>query len=140
MLDLVNRDRAAHGDNPLTLYEPATRAGQAHAEDMLRRDYFDHLSPEGEDPGARLAHAQAGSARTWGENIWMLQSGTLNGRPVGIGNWIEVVDQAEENWMNSPGHRANLLNADFTQLGVGISYDAHRGEVRMVQVFFTPAR
>lgn len=140
LLGLVNEDRSAERARPLTLYAAATQAGQAHAEDMLYRDYFSHLSPEGATPGDRLAKANAGPASTWGENIWMFESGTLNGKHLPIEDWHGLVARAEDAWMHSPGHKKNILDDSFTHLGVGISYAEATGEVRMVQVFFTPAR
>lgn len=140
MLDLVNQDRVQNGVDRLGLYAPASQAAQAHAEDMLIRGYFAHESLEGSDPGDRLARAQAGPPRAWGENIWTYTAGKLNGVPQPIEDWRALVARAQNDWMNSSGHRANLLNPNFTNLGVGISYDPVKGEVLMVQVFFTPAQ
>ncbi len=133
MLDLVNRDRANNGYAGLSFYDPATAAAQAHAEDMLQRSYFDHTSPEGGDPGDRLVVAQAGPASTWGENIWKYWSNSQ-----ATIDWEAMVARAEDDWMHSPGHRANILNADFTHIGIGVSFDPTNGEIYMVQVFFTP--
>lgn len=138
LLALVNQDRAANGQAVLTLYEPASVAAQEHAEDMLRRGYFDHINPEGDGPGERLARAHAGPARFWAENIWSYRASSINGTPVPVNDWPGMLAHAEDDWMHSLGHRANLLNSTATSLGVGISYDATMGKARMVQVFFTP--
>ena len=73
--------------------------------DMGTRDYFDHYTPEGLGPGDRIDQAgYEGSA--WGENIaW--------GYP--------TPEAVVAGWMNSPGHRANILRDEYTHLGVGIS-------------------
>lgn len=80
---------------------------------MAARGYFDHTSPEGEGPGTRVAEAGY-SGRGWGENIAQ-----------GYGSAQAVVD----GWMNSPGHRANILNCDFNELGVGYAEGSSRGNV-----------
>jgi uncharacterized protein YkwD len=137
MLHLVNRDRTANGLSALDWYQPAAIAAQRHAEDMLQRDYFAHTSPEGGDVGQRLQAARAGAGRAWSENIWRFTSGTVNGIPVSVADWPDLVAKAQIDWMNSPGHRANILNSVYTHLGVGIAYDPVKGEVRITQVFFT---
>lgn len=104
VLDLVNEERTSRELPPLSWSEPAASAAYGHAVDMDVRNYFDHDSPEGRSPGDRLAAAGAGG-RGWGENIARGQ-----GSP-------ESVMAA---WMNSPGHRANILNASFRYLGVGV--------------------
>ncbi len=131
LLRLVNQDRQANGVGPLALYEPANQAAQNHAEDMILRGYFEHESPEGATPGDRLQQSRAGPAQTWGENIWMA-------RGLPVDDWNVILAKAEDDWIHSPGHRANLLNANFHNLGIGISYSPTAQEIRMVQVFFTP--
>lgn len=138
LVELVNRDRAGQGLAALQWHEAAALAAQAHAEDMLRNQYFSHTALDGSDVGQRLQVAGAGPARTWGENTWTYTSGSLNGQPVVVNDFRPLVEQAEVSWMNSPGHRANLLNDAFSHIGVGIAYSATAGEMRMVQVFLTP--
>lgn len=138
LVELVNRDRADQGLAALQWHEAAALAAQAHAEDMLRNQYFSHTALDGSDVGQRLQVAGAGPARAWGENIWTYTSGRLNGQPVVVNDFRPLVEQAEVSWMNSPGHRANLLNDAFSHIGVGIAYSATAGEMRMVQVFLTP--
>lgn len=138
LLELVNRDRTANGLAALAFSQEATLAAQRHAEDMLQRNYFAHDSPEGADFVRRLTLAGAGELRAGGENIWTYKSGSTNGVTDAITDWGAMVELAESSWMQSPGHRANILNGDFTHLGLGIAYDAEKGEVRMVQVFVTP--
>jgi uncharacterized protein YkwD len=105
---------------------------------MLLREFFDHINPEGEDPGNRLDRANAGSKHAWGENIWEYRSGTVNGAYQSVTDWAALVAQAEDNWMHSPPHRKNILSDAYTHLGAGISYDPAKGRATMVQVFFTP--
>ena len=106
VLNLVNAERAKEGLAPLTLNPTATAAAQLRAEELVT--LFSHTRPDGTTCFTALN--QAGVAyRTAGENIAAGQS---------TPEWVM------ESWMNSSGHRANILNAQFTQLGVGIYYNA----------------
>lgn len=104
VLSLVNAERAKAGCGPLTANATLARAAQAHSDDMAARDFFDHTNPDGADPGDRVT-ASGYPWSTYGENIAMGQ---------------RTPEQVMEAWMNSPGHRANILNCDFKELGVGI--------------------
>ncbi|WP_435971982.1 CAP domain-containing protein [Streptomyces sp. Qhu_M48] len=101
---LVNAERAKAGCGPLTANATLTRAAQGHSEDMAARDFFDHTNPDGAGPGERVT-AAGYPWSTYGENIAMGQS---------------TPEQVMDSWMNSPGHRANILNCDFKEIGVGI--------------------
>ncbi|MEU2503286.1 CAP domain-containing protein [Streptomyces sp. NPDC007863] len=107
VLSLVNAERAKAGCGPLTANATLARAAQAHSDDMAARDFFDHTNPDGADPGDRVT-AAGYPWSTYGENIAMGQ---------------RTPEQVMEAWMNSPGHRANILNCDFKELGVGIHDD-----------------
>ena len=103
VLELTNAERASAGCKPLTADSKLARAAGGHAEDMVERQYFSHTSPDGKGPGDRLA-AAGFSGRGWGENI---AAGQPTPKAVVVG------------WMNSSGHRANILNCAFNRLGVG---------------------
>lgn len=100
---LVNRRRAAHGLRALRFESHAARAAQRHTDDMVQRHYFSHVSPGGSDIADRV-NATGLRWRTVGENI-----------AVGQRTPARVVSD----WMRSPGHRANILDGEFTMLGVG---------------------
>lgn len=104
VLDLVNQERTSRGIEPVAWSEPAAAAAYAHSVDMDVRDFFDHDNPDGEGPGPRLARQGVGG-QGWGENIAMGQASAL------------TVMTA---WMNSPGHRANILDPGHRFLGVGV--------------------
>ncbi|MFE5793281.1 CAP domain-containing protein [Streptomyces sp. NPDC056503] len=104
VLSLVNAERAKAGCGPLTANATLARAAQGHSDDMAARDFFDHTNPDGADPGDRVT-AAGYPWSTYGENIAMGQ---------------RTPEQVMEAWMNSPGHRANILNCDFKELGVGV--------------------
>ena len=104
VLALVNQERAARQLAPLTWDDGCADAAYAHAVDMDVRGYFDHDSFDGKDPGDRLRAAGVSSSG-WGENIARGQ-----GSPQAVMN----------SWMNSDGHRANILNPSWRRLGVGV--------------------
>ncbi|MFH8407095.1 sigma-70 family RNA polymerase sigma factor [Streptomyces sp. NPDC018019] len=100
---LVNTERAKQGCAPVQNNGQLDTAARRHSQDMDARHYFDHTSPDGTDPGDRI---QAAGYRwsTYGENIARGQRSAA-----------EVM----KSWMNSPGHRANILNCDFREIGIG---------------------
>lgn len=105
VLALVNQERANVGCRPVTA-DPglATLAGDFSA-DMAERDFFAHTDPDGATPWDRAE--KAGIQDLGGENIARGQA-----------NAQSVMDA----WMNSPGHRANILNCDYKTLGVGAHF------------------
>lgn len=123
ILDLVNNERSASGCGALSLNGTLNAVADAHSEDMAANDYFDHTNQHGQSPFDRISAAgyQYGTA---GENI-----------AVGYRDAAAVM----EGWMNSPGHRRNILNCSFTQLGVGFAQaSGGRGSIYWTQVFATP--
>ena len=103
VLDLVNNERAKNGLSALEWSSELAVVARAHSQDMLERGFFSHTNPDGQSPFDRMRAAGI-SYRTAGENI-----------AAGQRTPAEVV----EAWMNSEGHRANILNASYTKLGVG---------------------
>jgi len=98
----INAARAAAGLAPLAADPRLRRAAAAHAADMAARGYFDHTSPSGTTPADRVA-ATGYDGCLIAENIARGQADAA-----------AVV----QSWQNSPGHRANNLNPQLTQLGV----------------------
>ncbi|MEW2167681.1 CAP domain-containing protein [Streptomyces sp. NPDC007084] len=111
VIALTNTERAAHGLPPLSPDAPLTTAAQGHSADMVARDFYAHTSPEGRQPWDRAA-AAGSRRRTIGENI---ACGQRSPAEVVLG------------WMNSPGHRANILKRDFTHIGVGLAGGGRAG-------------
>ncbi|MFD6387667.1 sigma-70 family RNA polymerase sigma factor [Streptomyces nigra] len=101
---LVNKERATAGCGPLAEDSLLDKSAQAHSADMAARDFFDHTNPDGADPGQRIT-AAGYRWSTYGENIAMGQ---------------QTPEAVMESWMNSPGHRANILNCSFKDIGVGV--------------------
>ncbi|MFJ9739740.1 CAP domain-containing protein [Streptomyces sp. NPDC101166] len=105
VLKLVNEERSKVGCSPVAANSSLTSLAQAFSVDMAARNFFDHTDPSGASPWDRAA--KAGITDLGGENIARGQADAA------------AVMQA---WMNSPGHRANILNCDFKTLGVGVHF------------------
>ncbi|MCO6003578.1 CAP domain-containing protein [Actinoallomurus purpureus] len=106
VLSLTNSERAQHGCSALTINAKLARAAQGHSADMVARHFFDHTNPDGKGPGERLAAVGYPQA-AWGENIASGQQ-----TPAAVMN----------SWMNSPGHRANILNCAYRAIGIGVAF------------------
>jgi uncharacterized protein YkwD len=105
VLSLVNEERAKVGCSPVAANSALTDLAQSYSEDMAARGFFDHTDPDGRTPWDRAE--KAGISNLGGENIARGQADAA-----------AVMDA----WMNSPGHRANILNCDFKTLGVGVEF------------------
>lgn len=109
VIRLVNEIRRENGLNPLTANWELSRVARYKSQDMADNRYFSHTSPTYGSP-FQMIKAFGLSYRTAGENIAM-----------GYSTPQAVVD----GWMNSSGHRANILNASYTQIGVGYVAQGH---------------
>lgn len=126
-LELVNRDRNLNSLSALREDPLLSLAAQRHAEDMLKRDYFDHTSPEGKRPRDRYL-AVGGSRRVGvGENI-------LRGKTQGFGLTYGEAEKFQRGWMYSNGHRENLLTVEYSKFGYGIATGLD-GRIYAVQMF-----
>ncbi|MFG2582290.1 CAP domain-containing protein [Streptomyces malaysiensis] len=111
VIALTNAERAAARLAPLAQDPRLAAAAQAHSDDMVARDFYSHTGPEGHQPWDRTRAAGA-THRGIGENI-----------ACGQRSPAEVV----RGWMDSPGHRANILKPDFTHIGVGHATGSRAG-------------
>jgi uncharacterized protein YkwD len=108
VLQLINNERSRAGLQPLRLNAALTQAAQRHSTSMAYQDFFDHKGPDGDfasrirDAGYRFSAAS--------ENIAAGQS---------------TAAAAVQGWMNSPGHRANILNPRFVDTGIGYEFLAN---------------
>lgn len=102
----TNTDRALNGLSPLKENEKLKIAAEAKLNDMFSKQYFDHISPEGFAPADLMKNAGYEFIAS-GENLAM-------------GNF-EDEKKLVEAWMNSPGHRANILNPRFEEIGVAVA-------------------
>lgn len=119
VLDLMNVERAKVGLQPLTFDIDCERAAKAHAEDMVGRQYFAHVSPEGWTPDTRLRDTGAQPTIEVAENI-----NAFSPTPA------DVV----ASWMASQGHRDNILSPTLANAAIGV---AGGGQPLWVAVFST---
>lgn len=115
MLALINQERAAAGLGALKLNAKLNDSAETHSEWMLTADVFSHTGPGGSSAQDRMEDAGYvfSGSWTWGENIaWQSERGLP-----GISD--DVAD-LHRSLMNSPGHRANILNPAFVEIGIGI--------------------
>ena len=117
ILSLVNEERSRAGVSALTLDASAERAAEIRAEEIEQN--FSHTRPDGGDFSTALSQ-QGVNFRTSGENIAYGQNSA---------------EEVMQGWMNSSGHRANILNQSFTSIGVGHAED-ESGTDYWTQLFF----
>lgn len=134
MLELINKDRAAHGLSPVRLGN--NPAAQQHAEEIIHAGYFSHWGLRGEKPYMRYTFL--GGVNYEGENIGSLwlegasHSISLQ-REIQRGRGDEILEGIEQGLMNSPGHQRNILDKWHRKVNIGLAYNEQR--VAIVQQF-----
>lgn len=120
VVDLVNKERALYGLNPLTMNWELSRVARYKSDDMRDNNYFDHQSP------------------TYGSPFDMLQKFNISYRTAGenIAKGQKTAQAVVTAWMNSEGHRKNILSTNFTEIGVG--YSEGKGTTFWTQMFIKP--
>ena len=103
MLVLVNQERTSRGLKPLVADPQLVPVARLHSQDMFRRGYFSHYTPEGKDPFERM-------------KVYGIQY-MAAGENLALGQTLRI---CHEGLMKSPGHRANILNPAYGRLGIGI--------------------
>ena len=116
-LKLINNDRKERGLAPLRFKPHLAKLAENYAKDMIKRDFFSHVNPEGQSPFERMQEQKI-VYNYAGENL----------------AFNESVYAAQNAFMHSPDHKANILNANYTQVGIGI-VEASRGRIFVVQEF-----
>lgn len=106
----VNEERVRAGMSTLSYSGLMEKYARIKSQDMGDRNYFDHKNPEGELITAQMDRDGI-SYRSWGENIAYIG---------GVSDINELANQFMTNWMNSQGHRENILSPNFTSIGVGV--------------------
>ena len=121
VVDLVNKERAAAGLPALKTNAKLAGVAEKKAEDLRDNNYFDHQSP------------------TYGSPFDMMKQFGITYSAAGenIAKGQKTPSDVMNGWMNSPGHRANILNANFTEIGVGFVTDSN-GTTYWVQHFIRP--
>ncbi|MDQ0326553.1 uncharacterized protein YkwD [Rhodopseudomonas julia] len=129
-LRLVNEARAEASLPPLTLSETLNQAAQAHARDMLERNYYSHTTPEGRTVMDRYQAAGGNPGRLVAENIAKCSGCAVPADAAAVAD-------LHEGWMQSPKHRANILRKGLTEYGFGLAENAD-GRRYAVQNFAGP--
>ncbi len=123
---LTNDVRQDHHLMPVERDTDLVDIARCHSDDMLKRNYFSHVSPDGKSPQDRIVPAYSRTLSRAGENIW-------SGHGYDYSDCTLMARIIVDSWMGSPGHRANILNPNYNYIGVGVS--AMGQEVRATQNF-----
>lgn len=119
IVELTNQYRKEAGVKPLTINTTLTKAAQTKTDDMFAKQYFEHIAPDGTTP-AQLVLKTGYNYKTTGENL-------------ALGDFKDEADLVKA-WYDSPGHRANMLNADFTEIGVASDLNDFEGRNTWISV------
>ncbi|OYT72836.1 MAG: hypothetical protein CFK49_04985 [Armatimonadetes bacterium JP3_11] len=122
---LINEQRQRAKLPPLNWREDVARAARDHSKNMAERNFFDHIDPQLGAVDKRLNRFRI-AWRACGENIFMLY-GYENPAPIAV-----------QGWMESPGHRRNILYREFTHTGVGVFYRQRDQRFYLTQIFIRP--
>ncbi len=132
MLELVNAERAKIGLKPLAFDEKLATVSRAHSAEMRDKNYFAHESPTSglREPIERFQSVFNNRPRIIAENIF---------RSWGTQRQVSMseIREGHESLMKSPGHRANILYAEVTHIGIGIVANG-RGDIWITQMFLRP--
>ncbi|MHA2501839.1 MAG: CAP domain-containing protein [Candidatus Kariarchaeaceae archaeon] len=125
LINEVRLDRTSHGQElqALRLHSVLIDVARAHSEDMLQRQYFAHVSPDGDDVADRVEEAGVDYTAV-GENLFWMEAGP----------GADVASEAVDGWVNSPGHYANILTS-YAFTGIGVATDG--SQYYITQVFYS---
>lgn len=137
-LAAANEARVTRGLEPLRAHDALSRAARLHSADLARQGRFSHTGTDGSLAADRAERAGV-TYRSLGENLYqssLYASGyeqhRADGTVVAHYDWLlpeTLATQAVQAWMDSPGHRANLLNPAFARAGTGVARDGNLGWV-----------
>ncbi|MCU0629486.1 MAG: CAP domain-containing protein [Methanoregulaceae archaeon] len=118
ILSYINQERVNAGLQPLANNPTLTSVARAHSLDMKTRNFFSHSNPDGLDPFERMA-AAGYTFSSAGENIAATSYYTLTSNPDDVArNFVQDM------WMQSSGHRDNILGISYTETGIGVVYES----------------
>ncbi len=118
VVNLTNAERTKAGLKPLEIYTPLMNVAEAKSADMAKNNYFSHTSPTYGSPFDQIKAAGI-SYRAAGENIAQGQ---------------KTPQEVVQAWMDSPGHRQNIMNANYTHIGVGFVEDGNYWTQQFIQL------
>jgi uncharacterized protein YkwD len=128
----TNQERQEQGLPALAWDAALASVARAHSTDMAGNAFFSHTNPAGQDPTARAVAAGYPVRRDLGglrysigigENIGKMPTGNVVGHGYVENDPQSVARALVQAWMDSPGHRENILNAQYARIGVGVAYD-----------------
>lgn len=121
MLELVNRERAKTGAQPLTFNGDLNESADSHSDWMIATDTFSHTGSGGSTPTQRMTGAGYAFSGSWAsaENIAWVSTRA----PAGLQDEVELLHM---NLMDSPSHKANILNGTFREIGIGFDSGPYR--------------
>jgi uncharacterized protein YkwD len=145
--ELINKERTKNKAGTLQFDDKLAKIARAHSADMAKRRFFSHVNPEGRNATDRGERAGYPCQKVYNrytthglaENIFQ---GNLYSRILIKGNqrsydWYsaeEIAEDAVRGWMNSSGHRRNILDKSYEKTGIGIAIDSE-DKVLVTQVF-----
>ncbi len=130
IFDKTNFIRKGKKINSLESNNLLIKIARLYSQDMLKRNYFSHYSPEGKTVVDRIKQFKPHYNESCSENLHFISSAEELRDP------FAIVDQMIEDWLNSPPHRKNLLSKEYTLLGVGCATNGKR--IYCAQVFSGP--
>jgi uncharacterized protein YkwD len=113
VLCLINRERAQNGEAPLALSPQLQQAAQGHSQELVSADYFEHVSPSGVTPVDRIR----ATGYVPSENVGYVIGENLAWGTINLATPQSIVSA----WIASPGHLANILEAQYTDTGIGVT-------------------
>jgi uncharacterized protein YkwD len=135
IIELTNAQRSKHGVRALSIDDRLIELARNHSQDMVQRNYFSHNSPEGNDPTDRAElqgfrcekrvgdYIYAGVAENIFQNNLYDGYTTLNGATSSY-DWNtmnEIAQSTVQGWMESPGHKENILDRTYDGIGIGVT-------------------
>ncbi len=125
LVKMTNEERSTTGVSPLKVSSQLTQAAEMKAKDMIANNYFSHWSPDGKSPWYWIERAGYDYEYA-GENLAM---GFLDTK------------QVHNGWINSPSHRSNIINPNYSEIGIAVIGDKkERNTFFVVQMFATPRK
>ena len=136
---LINLQRQENGVNALAIDPGLSKVARDHSQDMVNRGFFSHVNPDGEAPRDRLHLAGYTCSKMSGENIYqnnLYSRVTIRGnqKTYDLNSSEQIAETTVSGWMNSPGHRQNILQKSYSRTGLGAAI-APNGQILITQIF-----
>lgn len=132
ILTCTNEERENYGLKPLIWDDKLASIARDHSEDMAENNFFSHINLRGEDPTDRAVRYGYPIRKSLGggwysegiaENIGKMPTGQVVGIGYVANNADSIARAQVASWMESTGHRENILNSQYDRIGIGVAYD-----------------